>query len=142
MPSILHRVGIKASPTKVYEAITTAKGLSHWWIEGTTGDAGKAGLIDFGPCKMKVRRAVPGKQVSWECTEGPASWVGTEVHFQLRRKEGQTFVLFRHDKWRREEEFMYHCSTKWATFLLSLKHWLESDEGRPYPHDVKILVNE
>jgi len=35
-----------------------------------------------------------------------------------------------------------HCSTKWATFLLSLKDWLERDEGRPVPYDVKIHVGD
>jgi hypothetical protein len=36
---------------------------------------------------------------------------------------------------------MHHCSTKWATFLLSLRDLIEKAEGRPLPHDVKIQVN-
>jgi hypothetical protein len=39
-------------------------------------------------------------------------------------------------------EFMHHCSTKWATFLLSLKDWLERAEGRPAPYDVKIHAGD
>ena len=35
-------------------------------------------------------------------------------------------------------EFMYHCSTKWATFLLSLKQLIETGTGAPDPDDVQI----
>jgi hypothetical protein len=35
-------------------------------------------------------------------------------------------------------EFMHHCSTKWAVFLLSLKSLVETGQGAPEPNDVKI----
>jgi hypothetical protein len=35
---------------------------------------------------------------------------------------------------------MHHCSTKWATFLLSLKDLVERSEGRPEPRDTKIAA--
>jgi hypothetical protein len=35
-------------------------------------------------------------------------------------------------------EFMGHCSTKWATFLLSLRDLVETGQGKPAPHDLKI----
>ena len=28
---------------------------------------------------------------------------------------------------------MHHCGTKWAVFLMSLKNWIEREEGRPHP---------
>ena len=33
---------------------------------------------------------------------------------------------------------MHHCSTKWATFLMSLKSLVETGKGAPYPNDVLI----
>jgi hypothetical protein len=33
---------------------------------------------------------------------------------------------------------MHHCSTKWGTFLMSLKRLLETGEGAPDPRDVHI----
>jgi hypothetical protein len=33
---------------------------------------------------------------------------------------------------------MSHCSTKWATFLLSLVELVQSGSARPYPHELKI----
>ncbi len=142
MPDILHRVGILASPEKVYAALATIDGLSHWWVVETTGNPEKGGLIDFGFCEMEVVASEPGKLVQWKCTRGPDEWVGTEVIFKLQWKEAQTFVLFRHAGWQESVEFMHHCSTKWATFLLSLRDWLERSEGRPYPYDVKIHVGD
>jgi len=142
MPDILHRVGIAASPELVFRALTTTAGLRGWWVSETTGDPAKGGTIDFGFCKMQVLEAVPGKLVRWRCVDGPPEWVGTEVRFSLAWKEGQTFVLFEHAGWKEPVEFMHHCSTKWATFLLSLRDLVERGRGTPAPDDVKIHVGD
>jgi len=57
-------------------------------------------------------------------------------------KQDQTFVLFSHTNWKEPVEFMYHCSMKWATFLLSLKALAETGKGRPTPDEVWIYVGE
>ena len=142
MPDIVHRVGMKASPNRVYRAISTLDGLSHWWIVGTTGDASVGGTIHFKPegggFAMQVVESKPGRLVRWKCVGGPDEWVGTEITFLLKAQSRTTFVLFRHAGWREQVEFMHHCSTKWAVFLLSLMNWVERGEGRPHPYDEKI----
>ncbi len=142
MPDILHRVGINAKPDRVFEALTTIDGLRGWWVSGTTGDASPGGTRVFGFCKMQVMEASPNRRVHWRCIGGPPEWVGTEVAFDLNWKEEQTIVLFKHSGWKEPVEFMHHCSTKWATFLLSLRDLLETDTGRPAPHDLKIHVGD
>jgi uncharacterized protein YndB with AHSA1/START domain len=142
MPDILHRVGIKAKPKDVYKAISTINGLSHWWVVGTKGSSKKGGIINFGFSGLKVVESKPGKLVKWKCVRGPKEWMNTDLTFELKVKDGQTFVLFSHANWKQPVEFMHHCSTKWAVFLLSLKSWLEREEGRPYPYDVKIHVGD
>ena len=142
MPDILHRVGINTTPEKVFKALSTIDGLRHWWIVETAGNAKKGGLIDFGFCKMKVMESKPKNLVYWKCMKGPKAWVNTEVFFQLKWKDDQTFVIFKHANWKEPVEFMHHCSTKWAVFLLSLRDWLERSEGRPYPYDLKIHVGD
>ena len=142
MADILHRVGIKASPARVFKALTTVAGLQHWWTTETSGTAGRGGTIDFGFCRMNVVEFRTNSLVRWKCTGGPSDWMNTEVSFKLVRKEGQTFVMFRHAKWKRPVEFMHHCSTKWAVFLLSLRDWLERGEGRPAPYDLKIHAGD
>lgn len=141
MPDILHRVGIAARPERVHEALTTLDGLGGWWVSGTKGDPKPGGTIDFGFCTMKVLEATKGR-VRWRCVSGPPEWVGTEVTFDLAWKDGQTIVLFKHADWKEPVEFMHHCSTKWATFLLSLRDQIEKSDGHPTPHDVKIHVGD
>jgi uncharacterized protein YndB with AHSA1/START domain len=142
MPDILHRVGIDASPNKVFAALTTIDGLCGWWVSTTTGSTAKGGTINFGFCDMQVVSAEPNKLVHWRCTRGPDEWLNTEVIFRLEWKEDQTFVVFKHANWKEPVEFMHHCSTKWATFLLSLRDSVEKSDGHPVPHDLKIHVND
>lgn len=142
MPDILHRVGIQAPPQDVFQALATIPGLRHWWVGETNGEPGPGGLIDFGFCQMQVLESKPGSLVRWRCTAGPEEWVGTEVTFKLEWRKDQTFILFSHSNWKEPVEFMHHCSTKWATFLLSLRDWLESGKGRPTPHDLKIHLGD
>jgi uncharacterized protein YndB with AHSA1/START domain len=142
MADIRHRVGIKAAPGKVYEAISTIDGLRHWWIAETAGETKRGGVILFGFTDMKVVTLRRNKLVKWKCVRGPKEWVGTDITFELKYKDNQTFVIFTHANWKKPVEFMHHCSTKWATFLLSMKDWLERSEGRPVPYDVKIHVGD
>ena len=102
----------------------------------------KGGIIDFNFADMRVVESKSKKVVKWKCVKGPKEWVGTDLTFELKAKKDETFVLFTHANWKKPDEFMRHCSTKWATFLLSLKDWLEREEGRPAPYDVKISVGD
>ena len=47
-------------------------------------------------------------------------------------------MLFKHADWKQPVEFMHHCSTKWATFPLSLKSLREAGSGALYRGDVEI----
>ncbi len=143
MTDILHRIGVEhSSPEQVYEALTTLDGLSGWWAEKTSGETGMGGVIEFrfgpGGIDMRVAELVPGRTVRWDVADGPAEWIGTSVQFDLRQDGDWTIVLFRHEGWREPVEFMHHCSTKWATFLMSLKQLLETGTGAPDPRDVSI----
>jgi hypothetical protein len=87
---------------------------------------------------MKVLELQPGKRVLWAVVDGPEEWIGTQVRWDLRQEGAYSIVLFRHEGWREPVEFMHHCSTKWAVFLLSLKQLLETGQGAPDPDDIKI----
>ena len=143
MADILHRVGVEhSSPQRVYDALTTLDGLSGWWAEKTTGDTAPGGVIAFrfgpGGIDMKVVELDPGRLVRWEVVGGPEEWIGTGVRFDIRQDGDWTIVLFRHEGWREPVEFMSHCSTKWATYLVSLKQLLETGTGAPDPRDLLI----
>ena len=65
--------------------------------------------------------------------EGPAEWIGTKVSFELKQEGDYSIVLFKHLDWKEPVEFMHHCSTKWATFLMSLKALVETGKGAAQP---------
>jgi uncharacterized protein YndB with AHSA1/START domain len=143
MVDILHRVGATTTPDKVYAALTTIDGLAAWWTTDTEGDAEPGGTIRFrfgdaGGFDMKVLDHRRDERVEWEVVAGPDEWIGTQVRFDLEPKGDYTIVRFAHEGWREPVEFMSHCSTKWATFLMSLKDSVERDAGTPHPRDVRI----
>jgi uncharacterized protein YndB with AHSA1/START domain len=141
MADILHRVGIIAAPEEVYEALTTIDGLAAWWTTDTTGESGgtlRFRFGDVGGFDMKVIDQRPANHVEWEVVDGPPEWIGTTVTFDLAQDGEWTIVLFAHADWREPVEFMSHCSTKWATFLLSLKALIETGTGQPHPGDLQI----
>jgi len=143
MPDILHKVGIKSSSLeKVYKALTTREGLSDWWTSDTQGEGKAGGILKFrfggGGFDMKVLELHPARHVLWEVVDGPDEWIGTKIGWELRQEGDWTIVLFKHQGWKEPVEFMHHCSTKWAVFLLSLKSLLETGKGAPHPNDLKI----
>lgn len=143
MVDILHRVGIKSSSVgDVYAALTTVDGLAGWWTSDTDGDPNIGGTLQFrfgeGRIDMKVAELQPDRSVLWEVTAGPEEWIGTRVAWDLRRDGDFTVVLFAHEGWKEPVEFLHHCSTKWALFLMSLKSKVETGTGAPDPRDVKI----
>ena len=141
--AIRHLVGVESvSPDPTYLALTTLEGLRGWWTRDTTGDPGPGGTIAFrfdaGGFDMDVIEVVPHERVVWTVVDGPEEWVGTTIHWTLAQRNGHTDVTFVHAGWREPVSFMHHCSTKWATYLVSLKHFVETGTGAPAPGDLKI----
>jgi uncharacterized protein YndB with AHSA1/START domain len=141
MVDILHRVAVASPPAEVYEALTTPEGLSGWWASNTRGESAVGGVLQFrfvaGGFDMEVLELDP-EHVRWQVVDGPEEWLGTTVSWDLKTEGDYTVVMFAHRGWREPVEFMHHCSTKWAVFLMSLKSLVETGKGAPDPYDVKI----
>jgi uncharacterized protein YndB with AHSA1/START domain len=147
MAEINHRIGIAAAASEVYKALTTNEGLSAWWTTDTTGAGDVGSIIRFrfngGGPDFEVAELQPDKRVHWRHSgDMPGDWMGTEVSFELSNDDNQTFVRFKHSHWKEASDFMAHCSTKWAVFLLSLKEAMETGHGRPFPNDIHIDHSE
>jgi hypothetical protein len=143
MPDILHKVGIKSSTvTDVYKALTMIEGLSAWWTCDTQGQSEVGGVLRFrfgnGGFDMKVLELNPARRVLWQVVDGPEEWMGTKISFDLEQRGDWTVILFKHAGWKEPVEFMHHCGTKWAVFLLSLKSLLETGEGGAWPNEIKL----
>lgn len=143
MAEINHRIGVASSAEQVYQALTTNEELAKWWTWDVTGAGPVGSVIQFrfhgkGPdfCVVELQ---PDRLVRWRHSgEMPGEWKGTEISFSIEPENDQTFIRFRHSGWAGASDFLAHCSTKWAVFLLSLKSVLETGKGHPFPDDVHI----
>jgi uncharacterized protein YndB with AHSA1/START domain len=146
MFDIMHRVGINAAPRDVYAALATRERLAAWWTSDTRGRSEIGEVIHFqfgdrGFFDMKVLELQPAQRIVWEVTDGPADWIGTKVIWDLAPQDAGTTIRFKHQGWREQVDFMGHCSTKWSSFLFSLKSMLETGKGAPFPDDVRISID-
>jgi uncharacterized protein YndB with AHSA1/START domain len=148
MADIRLRVGISAPQERVLTALSTKGGLADWWTRDVEGDATPGSTLRFffgtpDPSGvMEVVDTTPSHRVSWRCVAGPDDWVGTRLNFEIKPSEtetaNETVLLFTHGEWREPTEFMHHCSTKWAYFLLGLKASLEGGASVAFPNDMPI----
>jgi uncharacterized protein YndB with AHSA1/START domain len=140
MPDILHRLTINAPREQVHEMVATRPGLERWWTARPVGGDERVGgtlLFYFGgddpSAVMEITENTPD-QVSWHCVDGPADWQNTEITFSIKRAaNGATTLLFSHAGWHEPTEFMNHCSTHWASYLIGLKAGLEGGDYTSYP---------
>jgi uncharacterized protein YndB with AHSA1/START domain len=142
---IWHEVLINAAPRDVYEAVTDVEKLAHWWTTETRGRSEVGETLEFWFSRprpsavMEVTALKPYELVQWRVIGGGATeWIGTELEFKIFRDEGRTLLHFRHSKWDPNATMFPECSMTWALFLLSLKEFVETGKGRPYPYDLPV----
>ncbi|MFN2439420.1 MAG: SRPBCC domain-containing protein [Chitinophagaceae bacterium] len=135
--SIKHLFHINASKQKVFEAISTIKGLSNWWTNQTTGNGAVGSTIQFrfgemGGPDMKVTEIKPNEKISWECVASPHGWVGNTFTFSLDENEGKTRVRFSHDGWNEQDDFYAICSFSWGRYMESLRQFCQTGKGEAF----------
>jgi len=144
MREIWHELLFHVSPAALYDAVTDPKKIAHWWTTGARGDNHLGGHLefwfdDFCASVAQITALTPGQLVRWHITGGAASdWLDTEVEFRIFTEQGRTMLHFRHTNWRDEAKQFPHCSLGWVIFLLSLKEFVETGKGRPYPYDMPV----
>ena len=99
MATIRHQVMIDAPVAKVYEALSTADGISTWWDKQTPTQTDRGLVLEHNPgpehgvVKLRVVELVPNKRVEWECISShpkssPASaWTGTHFIFEIVERD-------------------------------------------------------
>jgi uncharacterized protein YndB with AHSA1/START domain len=136
MTSIRHNVAIKATPEKIYKAITTQEGLANWWTNDTTAkpEVGFVNVFIFGKFRneMKVTELTSNKKVQWECINSIPEWTGTYISFALQEKDNHTLLRFTQGGWKEVTDTFAGSNYDWALFLKSLKSLCETGTGTPY----------
>jgi uncharacterized protein YndB with AHSA1/START domain len=165
MPDIHQRLLINAPVEKVFDAITTQKGLAAWWTPAATATPGINSIarFPFGAKyfkEMKVTELTPPTQLKWTCITGAEEWIGTTISFELQSYQKETLLtihpelgdqlqqqsngdtgtvlIFQHNDWKAYTPMFGECSYTWGRFLRSLKLFCESGNGLPWPYQHRI----
>jgi hypothetical protein len=69
--------------------------------------------------------------LQWISRQGPPSWAGTSVTWQLMPVENGTKLVFTHDGFAQVDEVYEETRGNWRYFLDSLKSYLETGKGTP-----------
>jgi uncharacterized protein YndB with AHSA1/START domain len=137
MPDSLHEIPIEADPNTVYQAWTTAKGLSSWWTKDSRGGgSGKPNVFVFDGGNVefhfRVDGQVPGKAVRWtgiKAEKMPDEWVGTKIEVDIAPANRGSRLRFGHKGWKTTEGMYCVCNTTWGELMYRLRDYCEG-KGR------------
>lgn len=130
---ITHQLWIKASPERVFNAVTQQEGLAQWWISRVEAkpEIGYINLFYEGSdvIPMQVVCLQPHTYVAWRCLLEGDEWYNTIISFEIREKNGVMILNFKQSGWPAQNEYFSICNFHWARHLLKLKHYCETGKG-------------
>jgi regulatory protein YycH of two-component signal transduction system YycFG len=132
------------TPKQVFDAINNVRG---WWSGDITGKTDKPGAQftyryeDMHVSKQKITEFVPGKRVVWHIVDGSLNflkdkteWTGTDIVFDITRKDGKTKVTFTHVGLVSQFECYEACADAWGTLVkVNLRKLIDTGEDQPDP---------
>jgi uncharacterized protein YndB with AHSA1/START domain len=137
MPDVLLDLPIRAPIDRVFQAVSTPRGLDCWWTKQSAGSPAEETEFElgFGPeynWRARVTRCVPNSEFELRMILADDDWTGTFVGFQLEDRNGTTWVKFHHTGWPSANEHFRISSNCWAMYLRILRRYLEHGEQVPY----------
>ena len=138
MPSVRQQLNIAAPPRTVWAALTTAEGLTSWWVDEARVDAREGGRIvltsegdDGEPVEecglVHTCRPTRKFEIAWD-NSSPAPTKGTRVQFQVARDGDETRVSVIHSGGGilDDEDEWTLLDKAWKSALKALRSSLES----------------
>jgi uncharacterized protein YndB with AHSA1/START domain len=133
---------VDQSPEEVFDAINNVRG---WWsgeIDGSTDKPGAEFTYrykDVHRSTQKVIEWVPGKKVVWHVADAQLNfvkdkteWNGTDVVFEITRKNDKTELRFTHVGLVPAFECYGGCSGAWGFYVNdSLRSLITTGKGQP-----------
>ncbi len=136
---LMHSVTIDGDPSKIYEAISTGKGLASFWTKDSHAEpkVGSTARFGFGGPKLelKVDELKPGKLVRWSSPGGFPGWEGTTITWEIvPAKEAGQEVKFSHAGWPASVPPAELASVNytWGRVVGRLKKHVETGESVPF----------
>lgn len=134
---IIHATTIATTPDRLYQALTTERGLAGWWTPDVTAEPRVGGVNEFrfgavARLSWRVDELVPGRRVAWSSVDVPPEWTGTRLVFEIAPAGDRTDFRFTQtglpDRYADYGCFAY----LWGQYVRSLKLLLETGTGEPY----------
>jgi len=137
MADIYHDFPINASSQKVFQAVSTPKGLDNWWTRTCEGSPAESAeyKLGFGPgyeWRAVVTQYTPDSAFEFQLTQADSDWQNSRVGFELTEQDGCTTVKFHHVDWPEANEHYRISCFCWAMYLRLLKRYVETGETVPY----------
>jgi len=138
--TIHHLVDIDAPANRVWDAIASAAGLSHWWSTKVSApDAALGGRIeftfagDFNPV-MEIVTLDDGNELRWRCIGGHEPWDNGTFRFTLARlDDARTRLRFWQDYDVELSDDLYGTyNFNWGYYLESLRLLCTTGIGKPF----------
>ena len=136
---LVHSVTIQADANKIYEAISTGKGLASFWTRDSHAEPKVGSLAQFGfggpSLELKVEELKQGRLVRWSSHGGFPEWVGTTVIWEIAPAEkGGSEVRFTHAGWPAElpQVDLASVNYTWGRIVGRLKKYVETDKPVPF----------
>ena len=132
---IVHSIDIETTPERLYDALTTSKGIAGWWTpkvkaEPTVGMVNEMSFVGT-TLGFRVDKLEPGRIV-WSSVEVPPSWDNTKVLFDITPDGDMTNLQFRHTGFTSQSGDFGITSYSWAQYVRSIKLLLETGKGEPF----------
>ncbi|MBI3004678.1 MAG: SRPBCC domain-containing protein [Ignavibacteriales bacterium] len=137
MPDILHDFPINASAERVFDAVSSPRGLDAWWTKKSSGEpkVGAEYSLWFGPeydWRAIVSQCKRAKEFELKIAKADRDWEPTRVGFDLEESNGVTQVRFHHLGWPESNDHYRTSCFCWAMYLRLLKRYVEFGEVVPY----------
>ena len=133
---------VDQTPKEVFDAINNVRG---WWSEEVAGGTSKLHdefnyrYEDIHSCRVKIVEVVPNEKVVWlvmdnyfNFTKDQTEWKGTNIIFDISRKDNKTEIRFTHLGLTPEYECFDACSEGWTHYIKkSLPALITTGKGMP-----------
>ena len=137
---------VDQTPDQVFDAIKNVRG---WWseeIEGRTDALGAEFTFHYKNLHRSIQKITefrPGKKVVWHVLDSrigfvkdKAEWKGTDIVFEIVRKNGKTELRFTHVGLIPSIECYGDCSGAWSFYINdSLRSLIATGKGQPNPKE-------
>jgi hypothetical protein len=133
---------VDQSPDEVFKAINNVRG---WWSGEVNGDVDRLGAEftyryqNMHKSTQQVTEFVLGKKVVWHVTDSELTfvkdkteWIGTDIVFEIARKDGKTELRFTHVGLVPAFECFGGCSGAWGALVDgNLRNLITTGKNQP-----------